>query len=153
MGYREVAWELSPDKEETSRETPTRGERGFLLPEVELKFASDPKLTFVEAYRLGELSATVRLNDGKGIKPFTRMNLLEADTGEKFGQGVVLYAQTMPISDVLDVIIEHDAVYKYNTEGALIEALKGYYNCLLDRSSKVKLIMVEPEELISGKYW
>lgn len=110
-----------------------------------LKFGDGPVKTLKKAEQNSCLAATVRYNDEKEISEGDALDLVEADTGESIGDGVVTETSELPVKHALD-LIHHQwgACYRICDVAALVTNLNMYYGDLIGKETAVKAIALEP---------
>jgi len=110
-----------------------------------LKFDSGPTTTLAIAEATDRLAATTRYQDEKGIEEGDEIDVLAAESGEKFGVATVEHAEVLPTREVLDVVSLWWAEYEPETLDQLLSELNTYYDDEITATTEVKVGILNPD--------
>jgi hypothetical protein len=99
-----------------------------------LKF-KDAKAKMILA---GEKTATLRLFDDKGLSVGDVLELINSDTGEKFGRAQITFVIEKSIKDIEESDLQgHE---KYKNKEDVLENLRSYYGDKVSLNTPAKII-------------
>ncbi|MEY7849550.1 hypothetical protein AB7C87_10185 [Natrarchaeobius sp. A-rgal3] len=87
----------------------------------------------------------MRYDDEKGIEAGDEVDLLSALTDDRIGTATVKHTDTVEVCRAIDVVRGWWAEYGIQTPGELVKRLNAYYDDVIDETTKVKVIILEPD--------
>lgn len=110
-----------------------------------LKFDRGPTTTLTVAYEIRSLAATIRYDDEKGIEEGDELEIVRAHSGDELGTATVEHAEAVPVRRSLDVVTMYWAEYGIETPDRLVSRLNDYYDDVIDMTTEVKVLILDPD--------